>query len=232
MKILRYKNFFDLENFEHKDLWKKNDLVWSALFNISKYIEKKIFEKIKVKIPKSCYLENETLIHIGENTTIEPNTFIKGPCIIGKNCTVRHGSHIRGSVIIGNNSTLGHCCEIKNSIVLNNSSISHFSYVGDSILGNFVNLAAGVKIANLRFDKKEVFVSFEKNKNKKVFTGLKKFGAIISDFSKIGCNSVINPGTIIGKNSICYGSLNIFGYIEKNSIVKPSSAFMVERCQK
>lgn len=214
-KELFYKNFFEIKDFAHKDLWKENKIVWSPLNYIDSYIKKSQLT-IESEIPSSVFI-NKDRVKIGKNVIIEPYSFIKGPAIIGEGTIIRHGSYIRENTIIGKNCIIGHNCEIKSSIILNNSKIAHFAYIGDSIVGNDVNIGAGVKFANFRFDKKEIEILIKKIRIK---TGLNKFGAVISDGVQIGCNSVLNPGTIIGKNSICYGSLNIMGFIPKNSLVK------------
>jgi UDP-N-acetylglucosamine diphosphorylase / glucose-1-phosphate thymidylyltransferase / UDP-N-acetylgalactosamine diphosphorylase / glucosamine-1-phosphate N-acetyltransferase / galactosamine-1-phosphate N-acetyltransferase len=226
MKFFNAKYFFDLTNYHSKKIINDNLDVWLSLLNIKIFFQNIKFGFNKNLIPPSCHLENPDKIYIGENTLIEPNTYIKGPCYIGDNCQIRHGAYIRGNVITGNNCIIGHCTEIKNSILLNNVCASHFAYVGDSIIGNNVNLGAGVKLANYRLDKEEISFIFE---NKKIKTGLKKFGAIIGDNTQIGCNSVLNPATFLGKNVVCYAVLNIGGFIISNSIVKQPSKNLVKQ---
>lgn len=145
---------------------------------------------------------------------IEPGVYIQGPCIIGKNCVIRHGAYIREGVICGDYCQIGHSAELKHSILLNHACATHFVYVGDSILGNEVNLGAGVKCANLRLDRSEVVVAWN---GKRVKTGLKKLGAIVGDRVQIGCNCVLNPGTLIGKESFSHPLLNLSGYIPPRS---------------
>ena len=192
--------FFDLSNFEHKSLFQGD--VWTAITRLKTYFQKP--GKIEIDIPEGVYLGNREFISIGKGTVIEPGVYILGPCIIGKNCTLRHGAYLRENVILGNNCSVGHCAEIKNSILLDGAAATHFVYVGDSILGNRVNLGAGVKCANLRLDRKEVKV-------KGLATGLKKMGAIIGDESQIGCNCVINPGALLKMKTICRPLENVNG---------------------
>jgi NDP-sugar pyrophosphorylase family protein len=116
-------------------------------------------------------------------------------------------------VILGNHCSIGHCAELKNSILLNDAAVTHFVYVGDSIIGNRVNLAAGVKCANLRLDRKDVRIEGRE-------TGLKKFGSIVGDDVQVGCNCVLNPGTLLGKGTICYPLRNVSGLIQPGSIIK------------
>jgi UDP-N-acetylglucosamine diphosphorylase / glucose-1-phosphate thymidylyltransferase / UDP-N-acetylgalactosamine diphosphorylase / glucosamine-1-phosphate N-acetyltransferase / galactosamine-1-phosphate N-acetyltransferase len=224
MKDIKY--FFNIDKFVYKDIFFNSDFFWQALGNIEEYLKTLNIKKIKIKIPSNCHLENENLIFIDEGTIIEPYSYIKGPCVIGKNCQIRHGAYIRGCAIIGDNCIIGHCSEVKNSILLNDVKASHFAYVGDSILGNNVNLGAGVKLANFRLDKNVISFMFE---SEKISTGLNKFGAIIGDNSQIGCNTVLNPATFLEKNVVCYANLNISGWIEKDSIIKPSQKSIIKK---
>ena len=134
-------------------------------------------------------------IWISKTVTIPKNVTIIGPCIIDHNAEIRPGAYIRGKVIIGKNSVLGNSCEIKNAILYDHVQVPHFNYVGDSILGCNVHLGAGVILANLRFDKKNIKVEGEE-------TNLRKIGAFIGDNTEIGCNSVVFPGTVIMPDSV------------------------------
>jgi NDP-sugar pyrophosphorylase family protein len=145
-------------------------------------------------------------IYIGEGTVVEPGALIKGPTIIGNNCEIRRGAYIRGKCLIGDNCVVGHSTEMKNSVMLNGSKASHFGYVGDSILGNNANLGAGTKLANLKMDNREIEIRVG---NEKYPSKLKKLGAILGDNVETGCNSVCNPGTLIGKSSIVYPCINV-----------------------
>jgi UDP-N-acetylglucosamine diphosphorylase / glucose-1-phosphate thymidylyltransferase / UDP-N-acetylgalactosamine diphosphorylase / glucosamine-1-phosphate N-acetyltransferase / galactosamine-1-phosphate N-acetyltransferase len=226
MPFFQANFFFDLERYENIELFNKNENIWNSLLNIKFFFEKKVFKAEKKKLPTNCFLENPEKIFIGENTIIEPNTYIKGPCFIGKNCQIRHGAYIRGNVITGDGCIIGHGTEIKNSILLNNVRASHFVYIGDSILGNDVNIGANATLANYRLDREEVSFSFQNNK---INTGLKKFGSVIGDNTQIGCNTVLNPATFLGKNVICYACLNIGGYVFSNSIIKQAAKPLVKQ---
>lgn len=203
----------DLENFAHKELWKEEDPIWQPLLHLNDYLKSQVF-KIEIDLPVGVFLKNPELISIGAGTFIEPGVMIYGPCIIGKNCYIRQGAYIRENVILGNDCQIGHSAELKHSILFNGAAATHFTYVGDSILGNFVNLGAGVKCANLRIDRKEVTVVYN---GRRIQTSLKKFGAIVGDFVQIGCNSVLNPGTLIGKESFIHPLSNIKGTIPARS---------------
>jgi NDP-sugar pyrophosphorylase family protein len=156
-------------------------------------------------------------IEIGEGTVVEPGALIRGPVIIGRDTEVRHGAYIRGNVIIGNKCVVGHATEVKSSILMDGAKAGHFAYIGDSILGRNVNLGAGTKLANLKVTEGSVVLkiggtSFD--------TGLRKFGAVIGDFSELGCNSVTNPGTLIGPHSRVYPCTSIKGFLPEKTIVK------------
>lgn len=225
MQDLSVVSFFDLEGFEHADLFKGCNYAWQALSNISAYLEKQTLGKIEVEIPAGAHLVHRSSITIGKGSIVEPGAYIEGPCIIGKNCHIRHGAYVRGEVITGDGCIIGHDTEIKHSILLNRSFAAHFNYVGDSILGNDVNLGAGVKCANLRLDHQVICIFF---KGKKISTELSKMGAIIGDATQVGCNAVINPGTLMGKKTICHPCVNVGGLIPSSAKVKSSQKTIVE----
>ncbi|MEW5766041.1 MAG: glucose-1-phosphate thymidylyltransferase [bacterium] len=145
-------------------------------------------------------------IYIGEGTVIEPGALIKGPTIIGGGTEVRQGAYIRGDCLIGDRCVVGHTTEIKTGIMLDGAKAGHFAYIGDSILGNEVNLGAGTKLANLKIIASSVSLKIE---GKKYDTGLRKFGAILGDRVETGCNSVTSPGTILGPRSLVYPNTTV-----------------------
>jgi len=212
--------FFDLEAFAHKGLFKNCAYVWQALLNIENYFKEQKLGRLESEIRDGVFLANPEAISIGEGTVVEPGVFIKGPCIIGKNCQIRHGAYIRGNVIVGDHCVIGHTTELKHSIVLNHAKAAHFAFIGDTIIGNDVNLGAGVKCANLRLDGTQVVV---REKGDLIPTGLRKFGAIIGDFCQIGCNVVLNPGTLFGKGSRCFPCLTISGVVRDRKLVRPAT---------
>lgn len=199
-----------------KALWQGTAFAWEALHRLAHYLLS-IQHKIEIEVPSNVFLEKKELISIGKGTTIDPGVLIQGPCIIGENCTIRHGAFLRPFVILGSNCSVGHGTEIKHSIFLNHATASHLCYVGDSILGQKVNLGAGVKCANLRFDHQEVVVSWN---GQKVATRLKKMGAILGDGANVGCNCVLNPGTLLGKECMIHPLLNVGGTIAPKGVVK------------
>lgn len=215
MTILHPSSFFDLKNFQHAALFENCEFVWEALSRIEKYFASVSLGNIELHIPDGVYLEHPELISIGKGTILEPGAYIKGPCIIGEGCTIRHGAYIRGGLITGNDCVIG--SEVKNAIFLNHALAGHFAYIGDSILGHDVNIGAGTKLANLRFDRKNIQLLIN---GTRYDTGVHKFGAILGDGAQTGCNSVTNPGTLFGKGACCYPCVNVGGYIAPRQVIR------------
>ena len=199
-------------------LFSNDQNVWQTIDLIESYFENYTFDTSLAKIDSRAYLENHEMIAIGAGSVVEPGAYIKGPCIIGKNCQIRHGAYLRGNTIIGDNSIIGHDTEVKNSILLSHVEAAHFAYIGDSILGNYCWLGAGVKIANVRFDKAPITINYN---GKNYPSERKKLGAIIGDGSKIGCNSVLNPGTLLGQEVTVFPGSIISGFTESKCFLKP-----------
>ncbi len=142
---------------------------------------------------------------------------IKGPAIIGRNCQIRHNAYLREDVIVGDNCVVGNSCELKNVMLFNNCQVPHFNYVGDTILGHKSHLGAGVTISNVKLDKSNVTVEID---GKPLDTGLRKFGALVGDQVEIGCHTVLNPGSILGRGAIVYPNVNWRGILPANMIAK------------
>lgn len=206
------ENFIDISSFKFSDIFAGKENGWEALPEIENYILN-LFKNGKIK----ANYKKSDCIYVGEGTKIMQGTEIIGPAIIGNNCFISNSVLIRNNCLIGDNVQIGHGCEVKNSIFLDNSAAAHLNYVGDSIVGNKVNISGGAIIANYRLDKKPVTVSHE---NKKYETGLVKFGALIGDNTTVGVNSVLNPGTILGKNSIVFPLTCVSGVHGENEIIK------------
>ncbi|MDY0093515.1 MAG: glucose-1-phosphate thymidylyltransferase [Candidatus Vecturithrix sp.] len=214
--MLKPENFFAVHDFSHRAIFEDLDYVWDALKRLSDYLQEVIVPSIEGNIMNGAYLMDDQ-IQIGEGSVIEPGAYIAGPTIIGKNTVVRHGAYIRGNVLIGDECVVGHTSELKGAILLNHCGAPHFNYVGDSILGNYVNLGAGTKLSNVKMLKGSVKVRI----GDVVYDSkLRKFGAILGDRAETGCNSVLNPGTLIGPNSLVYPNASVSGYVPPNSIVK------------
>jgi NDP-sugar pyrophosphorylase family protein len=221
---LQANYFFDLRSYAHAGLFEETVHVWEALTQVSKYLQTLPLGRIEVKIPSGAFLVDPHLISIGQGSVVEPGAYIKGPCIIGKGCTIRHGAYIRGQVIMGDRCVFGHDSEAKNTILLNDVHAAHFAYLGDTILGNKVNLGAGTKCANLKLIPDPIVIQY---RGEKINSGLRKLGAVIGDFSQIGCNAVTNPGTLVGQHVVWYPCVNFGGFIPSNSIVKADVRVLV-----
>jgi len=208
-------DFLDLSKTEHTSLFQDPVPVWEALKQISNYLERSLQPAMKGATIGAPFISNRAAI--GPGTVIQNGATIIGPAWIGSNCEIRSGCYIRENVIIGNGVVLGNSCEFKNCIVFDDAQIPHFSYVGDSILGYKAHLAAGVILSNVRLDRQEISV---KDQGTKIPTGLRKFGAIVGDRAEIGCNSVISPGSIIGRGSLIYPLTHFSGVLAENTILQ------------
>ncbi len=208
-------DYLDLRHTEHADLFPANQPAWAALAQIINYLSRCLKPQILGTVAPTAHIGAE--VFIDEGTVVEPNAVIKGPAWIGKNCQVRAGCYIRENVIVGDGVVLGNSCEFKNCVVFDHCEVPHYNYVGDSILGHKAHLGAGVILSNVRLDRGEVIVRDGVDLHS---TGLKKFGAIIGDYAEVGCNSVVNPGTLIGRRSVIYPLTNVSGVIPADSILK------------
>ena len=206
------KNLFDLENTIAKKYLEKYEYPWEALPEIKNFIKDLIRE-----LDKNEFKEIKEDVWVHNSVSIAPNACIEGPTIICKDSAIRHCAYIRGNAIIGEGCVIGNSCEIKNAIIFNKSQVPHFNYVGDSILGYHAHMGAGSIVSNLKSDGKNITV---KDGDEKMETGLRKFGAIVGDNVEIGCNSVLNPGTVVGKNSNVYPLARVRGLMPSNSIYK------------
>ena len=252
--LVRPADFFDLEDFQHKALFRDVQYVWEALVKLKTYLTERLEPNVGnlsgSMLPKTHVLWNgqildrdfeiengdatkgelkvfrgddellgasvlhagailfDSHIWVGEGTVVEPGALIKGPTIIGHNTEIRQGAYVRGNCLIGNRCVVGHTTEVKTSIMLDGAKAGHFAYIGDSILGNDVNLGAGTKLANLKIVQVEMKLRIE---GRTYTTGLKKLGAILGDHVETGCNSVTSPGTLLGRASLVYPSVNVPG---------------------
>lgn len=217
--------YFSFDDHPFLDLFESVPCVWDLLKHLSSYLKQKNLGKIASPIAPGVVLENQELIFIAEGVIIEPGAYIKGPAWIGEGCEIRHGAYLRENVLLAPKVVVGHSTEVKNSILLTKAHAAHFNYVGDSILGVDSNLGAGVICANVRLDHKTVLVEIE---GTKIDTGLQKMGVILGDHSQIGCNSVINPGTLIGQGVLSPPCLSIRGTIKSHSKIKPLKQYIIE----
>ena len=210
---------FTLKELDAQAIFSGVKYPWEVLTRINTFI----FEYAKT-LPND-FEEIEEFVWVGKGTTIEKSALIKGPAIIGYHCEIRHCAYIRGNAIIGNDAVVGNSTEIKNSILFNKVQVPHYNYVSDSILGYKSHLGAGAITSNLKSNGTLVTVKYGTDT---IETALRKFGAILGDLAEVGCNAVLNPGKILGKNSIVYPLCSIRSYIPENSILK-NSGEIVER---
>ncbi len=176
----------------------------------------------------SRYEKRDGDIWIARSAKIYPNSYIAGPCIIGEDTEVRPGAFIRGKALVGDNCVVGNSTELKNVILFNHVQVPHYNYVGDSILGFYSHMGAGSITSNVKADKLPVVVKdFETGES--IETGLKKFGAALGDHVEIGCNSVLNPGTVVGRNTNVYPTSCVRGVVPENSIWKDGGEVVAKR---
>lgn len=212
MEECKIKNMYDLNHTIAKELLEKHEYPWEVLPEISDFII-----ELGNKLDKEIYELKGENIWIAKSAKVAESAYINGPTIIGKNAEVRHCAFIRENAIVGENAVVGNSTELKNVILFNNVQVPHYNYVGDSILGYKSHMGAGSITSNVKSDKKLVIV---KSEDKKIETGLKKFGAMIGDNVEVGCGSVLNPGTVIGKNTNIYPLSSVRGVVKENSIYK------------
>lgn len=243
------RNFFpELDGFAHKGIFDGAARPWDVLPKIHGYILAHFpaigGEALPAGIERNgdaLFCTGETTlkqdldyrplhIFIGAGTKIEPAAYIKGPALIGRKCEIRQAAYLRGDLIAGDHCTLGHTSEIKNSILMNHTEAGHFNYIGDSVLGSYVNLGAGTKIANLKFRSPEAKkaisfpeITFVLN-GETVRTDIAKFGAIIGDHCELGCNSVTSPAALLEEQCWVYPNTTLpSGYYPKKSFIRPKN---------
>ncbi|MEA3209221.1 MAG: UDP-N-acetylglucosamine diphosphorylase / glucose-phosphate thymidylyltransferase [Chthoniobacter sp.] len=208
-------DYLDLNHTEHRMLFENAVNVWDALKQITSYLQFRLKPAIQGRSIGKPFISGA--VFIGKGTVIEQGAMIKGPAWIGEGCEIRNGCYIRENVIVGSGCVLGNSCEFKNSIIFDEAQIPHFNYVGDSIIGHKGHLGAGVILSNVKLDHAEITIP---TPDGLVPTGLKKFGAVIGDRAEIGCSSVINPGSLIGRDAIIYPGTVWRGVVPARSIVK------------
>ncbi len=206
--------------FEHPQSWPfaavfAADLApWEWVPRIAKALKTVSFERLERKIPAGLHLSGDVCIH--SSVKLPAYGSITGPAYIGAGSDLRPGVFIRGNVITGANCVLGNSCEFKNCLLLDGVQVPHFSYVGDSILGNRVHLGAGVICSNLRLDQSEVPVQLPDGS--RCGSGLRKLGALVADEAELGCNVVLNPGSVLGRRALVMPAMSFCGYLGPNTI--------------
>ena len=209
---LKIENLLDLSQTIAADIFEGLTYPWEALPKIKEFII-----KTGETLSEDIYEKRGENVWIARSARIAPTAYINGPVIICENAEVRHCAFIRGSAIVGAGAVIGNSTELKNCIIFNNAQVPHYNYVGDSILGYKAHLGAGSITSNLKSDKSLVTIPVE---DERLATGLKKFGAIVGDNVEVGCNSVLNPGTVVGRNTNIYPLSMVRGFVSENSIYK------------
>ena len=221
MENCKIKKLYNLDETRAKPLLENLTYPWEALPKINEFII-----ELGNKLDKEIYELKGENIWIAKSANIYPTAFIKGPAIIGENVEIRHCAFIRGNAIVGNNAVVGNSTELKNVILFNNVQVPHYNYVGDSVLGYKAHMGAGSITSNVKSDKKLVIVKDDKEE---IETGLKKFGAMIGDNVEVGCGSVLNPGSVIVRNTNIYPLSSVRGVVPANSIYKNKNEVVDKR---
>ena len=212
IKDFTIANLLDLNETIAKELFEGKTYPWEVLPEIKAFIV-----KLGRTLDPEEYEYREGDIWIAKSAVVASTASINGPAIIGKNTEVRHCAFIRGNAIVGENCVVGNSTELKNVVLFNNVQVPHYNYVGDSVLGYKSHMGAGSICSNVKSDKKLVVV---KDGDDQIETGIKKFGAMLGDHVEVGCGSVLNPGTVIGRNSNIYPLSPVRGCVPADSIYK------------
>ncbi len=221
MEECKICNLYNLEETIAKDLLESAIYPWEVLPKISNFIL-----ELGKKLDEDKYEKRGEDIWIAKSAKVAPTAYIHGPAIICENAEVRHCAFIRGNAIVGEGAVVGNSTELKNVILFNKVQVPHYNYVGDSILGYKSHMGAGSITSNVKSDKSDVVIKYEGDK---IATGLRKMGAILGNYVEVGCNSVLNPGTIIGSNTNIYPLSSVRGYIPKGSIYKNKGNIVEKR---
>ena len=214
------ENLYDLTPTVAADYLKGFRYPWEALKGI-----KDLILSIGATLNKDDFLEVAPTVWVHKTAKVMPSAYLGAPCIIGANTEVRHCAFIRGSALVGENCVVGNSTELKNVILFDNVQVPHYNYVGDSILGYKAHMGAGSITSNVKSDKSLVVI----HSDPAIETGIKKVGAMLGDHVEVGCNSVLNPGTVIGRNSNVYPTSCVRGVIPANSIYKKNDTIVTKR---
>ena len=209
--MVKIENLYDLTHTRGENYLKKYTYPWDALPGIGAMIE-----ELGKTLPADEFLQIRDRIWVHRTAIVAPTAYIDAPCIIGANTEIRHGAFIRGNALVGDECVVGNSTELKNVILFDGVQVPHYNYVGDSILGYKAHMGAGSITSNVKSDKTLVTVRTEPPME----TGIKKVGSMLGDFAEVGCGSVLNPGTVVGRNSNIYPGSCVRGVIPENCIYK------------
>ncbi len=212
MKEMTVKEMYTLDETIAKDIFDGVEYPWEVLPKISNFIM-----ELGAALSEEEYEKRGDNVWVARSAKVAPTAFIGGPAIIGKDAEVRHCAFIRANAIVGEGAVVGNSTELKNVILFNKVQVPHYNYVGDSILGFKAHMGAGSITSNVKSDKKLVVV---KTPEENIETGMKKFGAMLGDNVEVGCGTVLNPGSVVGKNTNIYPLSMVRGYVPSNSIYK------------
>ena len=217
--MVTIKNLYDLSHSVAGEYLSQFTYPWEALSGI-----KELIVSLGSKLGEE-YTEVSSQVWVHKSAKIAPTAYLGAPCIIGANTEVRHGAFIRGSALVGEGCVVGNSVELKNVILFDSVQVPHYNYVGDSILGYKAHMGAGSITSNVKSDKSLVVIHTEPE----IPTGIKKVGAMLGDFVEVGCNSVLNPGTVIGRNSNVYPLSCVRGVIPADSIYKTGGIVVAKK---
>lgn len=212
MENARISNLYDLDQTIAKELFEGLTYPWEALAKISDFIK-----ELGPTLDPEKFEKRGENIWVAKSAKVAQTAFLNGPLIIDEEAEVRHCAFVRGSAIVGKGSVVGNSTELKNVVIFNSVQVPHYNYVGDSVLGYKSHMGAGSITSNVKSDKTLVVV---KDGKEEIKTGLKKFGAMLGDYVEVGCNSVLNPGTVIGRHSNVYPLSSVRGVVPGNAIYK------------
>lgn len=219
--MVEINDLLDLNETIAKDLFEGLTYPWEALPKIGAFIT-----RLGAALPAQEYDRISENVWIAKSAVVAPTASITGPCIIGKNAEVRHCAFIRGNAIVGEGAVVGNSTELKNVVLFNKVQVPHYNYVGDSILGYKAHMGAGSITSNVKSDKTLVRVN---TGDAKIETGLKKFGAMVGDNVEVGCGSILNPGTVVGRESNIYPLSSVRGFVPPKSIYKKQGEVVEKR---
>ena len=216
------KDLLDLEKTIARDVFDGAKVPWEVLPKIKDFVV-----KLGESLDPEKFDNPQENVWIAKSAKVFPSAYIAGPCIIDENAEVRHCAFIRGSAIVGKNAVVGNSVELKNCILFDNVQVPHYNYVGDSVLGYKAHLGAGALTSNVKSDKTNVVVKHAATKTA-IETGLRKFGAIVGDNTEVGCNTVLCPGTVLGRECIVYPVSRVRGFVDSRRIFKDAE-HIIER---
>lgn len=212
MEQCKIENLYDLKETIAADLFQDVQYPWEVLANIKDFIT-----ELGSRLDSSRFEQREEHIWVAKSAKIAPTACLNGPLIIDEEAEIRHCAFIRGSAIVGKGAVVGNSTELKNVVIFNSVQVPHYNYVGDSVLGYKSHMGAGSITSNVKSDKTLVVV---KDGKEEIATGLKKFGAMLGDYVEVGCNSVLNPGTVVGRHTNIYPLSMVRGVVAADSIYK------------